>query len=51
MMPESKTKVLYCRQSPACCGAIVDAGSVVTKDAEDYAIVAGTPAKLIGQRT
>lgn len=31
-------------------GAIIGAGSVVTKDVEDYAIVAGNPAKQIGQR-
>ncbi len=31
-------------------GAIIGAGSVVTKDVEDYAIVAGNPARQIGQR-
>ena len=31
-------------------GAIVAAGSVVTKDVPTYAIVAGNPAKVIGQR-
>lgn len=31
-------------------GAIVGAGSVVTKDVESYAIVAGAPAKLIKYR-
>lgn len=31
-------------------GAVVAAGSVVTKDVESYAIVAGVPAKTIGQR-
>lgn len=31
-------------------GAVVAAGSVVTKDVEPYAIVAGTPAKKIGER-
>jgi acetyltransferase-like isoleucine patch superfamily enzyme len=31
-------------------GAIVGAGSVVTKDVPDYGIAAGNPAKLIGQR-
>ena len=31
-------------------GAIVAAGSVVTKDVPSYAIVAGNPAKVIGQR-
>ncbi len=31
-------------------GAIIGAGSVVTKDVEDYAVVAGNPAKMIGQR-
>ncbi|MBW2561916.1 MAG: acyltransferase [Deltaproteobacteria bacterium] len=32
------------------CGAIVAAGAVVTKDVEEYAIVAGVPAKRIGTR-
>lgn len=32
-------------------GAVVAAGAVVTKDVEDYAIVAGIPAKKIGERT
>jgi len=32
-------------------GAIVGAGSVVTKDVEDFAIVAGNPAKIIGYRS
>ena len=31
-------------------GAIVGAGSVVTKDVDDFAIVAGVPARLIGAR-
>ena len=31
-------------------GAIVAAGSVVTKDVPDYAIVAGNPARIMGQR-
>lgn len=31
-------------------GAVVGAGSVVTKDVEPYAIVAGTPAKMIRKR-
>lgn len=31
-------------------GAVVGAGSVVTKDVEPYAIVAGNPAKKIGER-
>ncbi len=31
-------------------GAIIGAGSVVTKDVEDFAIVAGNPAKVIGKR-
>jgi acetyltransferase-like isoleucine patch superfamily enzyme len=32
-------------------GAIVAAGSVVTKDVEPYAIVGGSPARQIGERT
>lgn len=31
-------------------GAIVAAGAVVTKDVDDFAIVAGIPAKVIGKR-
>ena len=31
-------------------GAVVGAGSVVTKDVPDYAIVAGNPAKVIRYR-
>lgn len=31
-------------------GAIVAAGSVVTKDIQPYAIVAGVPARVVGQR-
>ena len=31
-------------------GAIVAAGAVVTKDVDDYSIVAGVPAKVIGKR-
>ena len=31
-------------------GAVVAAGSVVTKDIPSYAIVAGVPAKIIGER-
>ncbi|HBL10852.1 MAG TPA: acetyltransferase [Cyanobacteria bacterium UBA11162] len=31
-------------------GAVVGAGSVVTKDVEPYAIVAGAPAKIVGKR-
>lgn len=31
-------------------GAIIGAGSVVIKDVEDYSVVAGNPAKIIGQR-
>jgi acetyltransferase-like isoleucine patch superfamily enzyme len=32
-------------------GAVVGAGSVVTKNIEPYTIVAGNPARVIGQRT
>ncbi len=32
-------------------GAVVGAGAVVTKDVEPFAIVAGNPARKIGQRT
>lgn len=32
-------------------GAVVAAGSVVTKDVPPYAIVAGVPAKVIGERS
>jgi maltose O-acetyltransferase len=32
-------------------GAVVAAGAVVTKDVEPYSIVAGVPAKKIGERT
>lgn len=32
-------------------GAVVCAGSVVTKDIPDYSIVAGIPSKIIGHRT
>ena len=31
-------------------GAVIAAGSVVTKDVEEYTIVAGNPAKPIGER-
>lgn len=31
-------------------GAVVASGAIVTKDVPDYAIVAGIPAKVIGQR-
>jgi len=32
-------------------GAVVGAGAVVTKDVKDWQIVAGVPAKVIGERT
>jgi len=32
-------------------GAVVGAGAVVTKNVEEYAIVAGVPAKAVGRRT
>ncbi len=32
-------------------GAVVGAGAVVTRDVAPYAIVAGNPARVIGQRT
>ena len=32
------------------CGAVIGMGAVVTKDVEPYAIVAGNPAKKIGER-
>lgn len=32
-------------------GAVVGSGAVVTKDVEPYAVVAGVPAKVIGERT
>jgi maltose O-acetyltransferase len=32
-------------------GAVVGAGAIVTKDVPPYAIVAGSPAKVIGQRS
>ncbi|WP_394200404.1 acyltransferase [Shewanella waksmanii] len=31
-------------------GAVIGMGAIVTKDVEDYAIVAGNPAKVIGDR-
>lgn len=32
-------------------GAVVAAGSVVTRDVEDFAIVAGSPARFVKRRT
>ena len=32
-------------------GAVVGAGSVVTKDVPDYAVVAGNPAKILKYTT
>ena len=31
-------------------GALVEAGAIVTKDVDDWAIVAGNPARIIGSR-
>ena len=40
----------YCREFKIGKGAVIAAGSVVTKDIEPYSIVAGVPAKVIGKR-
>jgi len=32
------------------CGAVIAAGSVVNSDVQDYTIVAGVPAKIVGER-